>query len=142
MQKKIVGFFIVVAFGISLVMIPKTDAIEWDGSRQRRTAETNGVTVETDVISGQIMEVLDNDDTLFLRVNVNGNDKWAAIRKPDDSTTLSRMQAGNPIALQSGPVMKNYFMKGLQRNFDQVVFSPGVQVPRTRDRSTRTRSSR
>ncbi len=143
MQNRIVGFIVFMVLGLSLVIIPTAGAEEWDGSRRRRPAETNGVTSQMGIVSGQINEILDNDDTFILRVDQGGYDTWAAIKKPEDSATIDQLQVGNSITLQSGVIMKNYYLKGVGRDFDRIVFSPGVnQDTRTRERRSRERSAR
>ena len=131
MQKRIVGFLIIVALSISLVMIPQADADEWDGKRKRKSAERTGGTLEMDTISGSIKEILQSNDSVFLRVGDAEKSQWVAIMKPADEGALSQLQVGDSVTMQSGVVMNNYHIKGLKRKFDRVVFSPGVQQQTT-----------
>jgi len=114
---------------VSLVSLPHAQADEWDGSRKRRPAQREGVTVEMNTISGRIQEVLKSDDNIFLRVGDSSNSQWGAI--PDKDVSLSQLQVGDSVTLQSGVLMKNYYIKGLKRKFDQVVFSPGIDQTAT-----------
>lgn len=108
----------------SLVSLPHAQADEWDGKRKRRPAKREGVTVEMNVISGRIQEVLQSDDNIFLRVGDSENSQWVVI--PDKDVSMSQLQVGDSVTLQSGVVMRNYYVKGLKQKFDQVVFSPGI----------------
>ena len=115
MQKRIVGFLIVVVFSISLVMIPQADADEWDGKRKRKSAERTGMTVQMDTISGQIMEIIQSRDNIFLRIGDAEKSQWVAIMKTGDGGDVSQLQVGNSVTMQSGVVMNNYHIKGLKR---------------------------
>ena len=126
-QKRAFSFFILVMLGLSLAVIPDAYAEEWDGKRKRRSAERTGMTVQMDTISGSIMEIIQSRDNIFLRIGDTENSQWVAIMKTGHGVGVSQLQVGDSVTMQSGVVMNNYHIKGLNRKFDRVVFSPGVQ---------------
>jgi hypothetical protein len=127
MQKRIVGFLITVFVGISLTIIPQVKADdEWDGNRKRRPSKREGRTVQMDTISGQIMEIIESRHNIFLRVGSADSSQWVALMSSRDGGNIPKVQVGDTVTLQSGVVMNNYHIKGLKRDFDQVIFSPGI----------------
>ena len=130
-QKRVLGFFILITLCLSLTVIPNGYAEEWDGKRKRKSAERTGMTVQVDTISGSIMEILQSRDNIFLRIGDAENSQWVAIMKTGDGGGVSQLQVGDSVTMQSGVVMNNYHIKGLKRKFDRVVFSPGVQQQTT-----------
>jgi len=70
--------------------------------------------------SGKVVQTLDADIYTFIRLDDGtGNETWAAVPKTE-------LEIGEPIAVQGGTVMNNFYSKTLNRTFDSIIFATGV----------------
>jgi len=70
--------------------------------------------------SGKVVETLDASIYTYVRLDDGtGNETWAAVPK-------TQLEIGEPIALEGGTVMNNFYSKTLNRTFDSIIFATRV----------------
>jgi len=70
--------------------------------------------------SGKVVQKLDASIYTYILLDDGaGNETWAAVPKTE-------LEIGEPIALEGGTVMRNFYSKTLNRTFDSILFATGV----------------
>jgi len=70
--------------------------------------------------SGKVVQKLDADIYTYIQLDDGtGKETWAAVPKTE-------LEVGEPIAIQGGTVMNNFYSKTLNRTFDSIIFATGV----------------
>lgn len=72
-------------------------------------------------VKGIVTQILRDEDTLILEVKPQKKSKrsnWVAV--PD-----MQVKVGDNVVLQPGVILNNYHLKGVDRTFDKIIFSPG-----------------
>ena len=71
-------------------------------------------------LKGTIIETFDSGGYTYLQID-NGSKKiWAAISQ-------AKVTVGDEVSLKSGAVMQNFYSKTLDRTFEEIIFSGGIQ---------------
>ena len=74
---------------------------------------------ETVELKGTIVETFDSGGYTYLQLD-NGSKKiWAAISQ-------AKVTVGDEISLKSGAVMQNFYSRSLDRTFEEIIFSGGI----------------
>ncbi|GFO64827.1 hypothetical protein M1B72_05040 [Geomonas paludis] len=80
------------------------------------TAKTTGSVS----VSGKVLEVINGGDYSYARVDQGETDIWVAVPAGD------KVEQGQVVKFLSGSLVKNFGSAALNRNFDKVIFSGGV----------------
>lgn len=75
---------------------------------------------EQKAVKGKVLESASGAGYTYLLVEGDQGKVWAAIPE-------SKVEVGQEVAVQPGMVMKAFESKALNRTFDQIVFSPGLE---------------
>ncbi|MDR4507816.1 MAG: DNA-binding protein [Candidatus Brocadiaceae bacterium] len=75
-------------------------------------------------LSGKIVETMNSGGYTYILIEKDGKQTWAAIRE-------TNVSVGQAISLQPGHAMVNFESKTLNRTFDMIVFSPGIESQHT-----------
>lgn len=87
----------------------------WHTPLNQATGTTSGVKV-----SGKVLEVLDGGEYRYARVDQGETDIWVAIPSKD------KIEQGQQVRFLPGNLIKNFGSSQLNRNFDKVIFSGGI----------------
>ncbi len=87
---------------------------------------------QADYIFGKVKETMNSGGYTYLHLEIEGKDRWVAIPQ-------TKVSVGDEVMLYPGQIMKNFRSKGLNRTFDEIIFSSG---PVSRPNSGRSASSR
>ena len=71
-------------------------------------------------LSGKVVEVLSSGGYTYVNIEKDGNKTWVAVPQ-------TKISIGQDISFKSGSVMNNFTSKTLNRTFDTIIFSGGVQ---------------
>lgn len=71
-------------------------------------------------IAGKVLEVLDGGEYTYARVDQGETDIWVAVPAKD------KVEKGQQVKFLPGQEVKNFGSSQLNRNFDKVIFSDGV----------------
>ncbi len=75
---------------------------------------------ETVALKGTIIETFDSGGYTYLQLD-NGSKKiWAAISQ-------AKVTVGDEVSLKSGAVMQNFYSRSLDRTFEEIIFSGGIE---------------
>ena len=80
--------------------------------------QASGITMRT--VSGRVVQTMNSGGYTYALVDGDGTRTWVALPK-------SSIAVGNEIVCQPGMVMTNFNSASLQRTFEQIVFSKGIQ---------------
>jgi len=70
-------------------------------------------------ITGKVLETMDSGGYTYMKVDTGDSQPWVAIPQ-------SQVKVGQEITYQPGMVMNNFASKSLNRTFDSIVFSSGI----------------
>ncbi|MBJ6751589.1 hypothetical protein [Geomonas anaerohicana] len=79
-----------------------------------------GKTTGSVSVSGKILEVINGGDYSYARVDQGETDIWVAVPASD------KVEQGQVVKFLPGSLVKNFGSAALNRNFDKVIFSSGV----------------
>ncbi|MEE4241540.1 MAG: DNA-binding protein, partial [Desulfopila sp.] len=83
-------------------------------------AASNGVAEEISVESGTVLQTIDASPYTYLNIKTARDTVWVAI-------PAAEVQTGEDVSFIQGMVMNDFYSKTLDRTFDSVIFSPGLQ---------------
>jgi len=92
------------------------------------TSAKGAPTVPTDVqpeeppgpLSGKVVQTMDSGGYTYLLIESKGERRWAAVNSAE-------VKVGQEVTLKPGATMVNFTSKGLNRTFDRIVFSDGIE---------------
>ncbi|HBA89308.1 MAG TPA: hypothetical protein DCZ75_15370 [Geobacter sp.] len=70
-------------------------------------------------LSGKVVEAMDAGGYTYICLEREGGKTWAAIPSTD-------VKVGSEVTIQAGNVMPFFSSKSLKRNFENIIFSPGL----------------
>ncbi len=73
---------------------------------------------EASPVSGKVIETMDSGGYTYALLEKDGKQTWVAAPK-------MKIEKGETISFQPGPVMENFTSKTLKRTFEKIVFSAG-----------------
>ena len=82
------------------------------------SSSANAAETAMDTVSGTVVEIQQNGDRTLVLIKKKKTTKWVAV--PSMPVSI-----GDRVSFQPGVVMTDYHIKGLNRTFSSVVFSPG-----------------
>ncbi len=71
-------------------------------------------------LSGKVVETLDSGGYTYVNIEKDGNKTWVAVPQ-------SKISVGQDLSFNPGAVMTDFTSKSLNRTFETIVFSGGVQ---------------
>ena len=71
-------------------------------------------------LSGKVVETMNSGGYTYVNIEKAGNNTWVAV-------TQTKITVGQDIAFKPGSVMTNFTSKSLNRTFDTIVFSGGIE---------------
>ena len=71
-------------------------------------------------LSGKVVQTMDSAGYTYLLIESGGERRWAAISSAD-------VKVGQQVTVKPGTTMVNFTSKGLNRTFDQIIFSDGLE---------------
>jgi len=71
-------------------------------------------------LSGKVVETLNSGGYTYVNIEKDGNKTWVAIPQ-------TKISVGQEMSFKPGSVMNNFTSKSLNRTFDTIIFSGGVQ---------------
>ncbi|QWV92470.1 hypothetical protein KP004_14840 [Geomonas oryzisoli] len=71
-------------------------------------------------VAGKILEVINGGEYTYARVDQGETDIWVAVPASE------KIQQGQVVKFQPGSLVKNFGSAALNRNFDKVIFSGGI----------------
>lgn len=74
---------------------------------------------EVMTITGKVLEILDGGNFIFIRLDTEGKKIWATVPSVD-------VKIGEEVTLRNANIFKKFYSKNLQRSFDELIFSSGV----------------
>jgi hypothetical protein len=77
-------------------------------------------TYAADNLSGKVVETLDSGGYTYVNIEKDGNKTWVAIPQ-------SKITVGKEMSFKPGSVMTDFTSKSLNRTFDTIIFSGGVE---------------
>ncbi len=75
-------------------------------------------------LAGKVVQTMDSGGYTYLLIDSKGERSWAAV----SSTVVT---VGQEVTLKPGSTMVNFTSKGLNRTFDRIVFSDGVDLQKS-----------
>ena len=85
-------------------------------------------------ISGKILQSMDSGGYTYLLIDTKGERRWAAI-------TSTPVKVGERVTVKPGTMMYNFSSKGLNRTFDRIVFSEGIEQSKATPKVATPKSS-
>jgi len=77
-------------------------------------------TYALDGLSGKVIETLESGGYTYINIEKDGNKTWVAIPQ-------TKVSVGQEMSFKPGSVMTNFTSKSLNRTFETIIFSSGVQ---------------
>lgn len=71
------------------------------------------------MVSGTVKEVLTGGGFSYILLDEKGQETWYAMPE-------TQVKEGEAITIQAGSTFPNFYSKALDRNFDKLIFSPGL----------------
>ena len=71
-------------------------------------------------LSGKVVQTMDSGGYTYLLVEAKGERRWAAVNS-------AAIKVGQQVTVKPGTTMVNFTSKGLNRTFDRIVFSDGIE---------------
>lgn len=71
-------------------------------------------------LKGTVVETFDSGGYTYLQIDTGSKKIWAAISQ-------AKVTVGDEISLKGGVVMPNFYSKTLDRTFEEIIFSSGIQ---------------
>lgn len=75
---------------------------------------------DSDAISGKVVETMDSGGYTYVKLEKDGKSMWVAV-------PVTALKVGQEVAVQPGMQMNNFNSKTLNRTFDSIIFSQGVE---------------
>ena len=89
--------------------------------QQTSTVKPVGPPPEVITIKGKVVEVIDEGDKfIYLLLDRGNKQTWATMPAVD-------VAAGEEVSLIYANVFQNFYSKSLQRSFDELIFSSGIE---------------
>jgi hypothetical protein len=115
----LIGFLVLVLPGCS------RDKQEQETEKSRQgAARVSGSDVppgvEVSSITGEVKEVIDSGSFVFIRLDRGDNQIWATIPGVE-------VEVGEKITLLEANVFRKFYSKSLDRTFDELIFSTGIE---------------
>jgi hypothetical protein len=93
-----------------------------EDTKQPSPAAEHAAGPEQKATKGKVLETMSGAGYTYLLIEEGQNKVWAAIPE-------SKITVGQDVAVQPGMVMKSFESKALNKTFDQIIFSPGLENP-------------
>src|SRR4051812_47515038 len=117
MKKKLQSPAIALALGLFLAA---HSGCAGPAAPAKATVENPPAAPIAEQLSGKVAETLDAGGYTYVCVEKDGKKKWAAI-------PTTKLKVGQQVELKSGAIFTDFESKSLNRTFDSIVFSAGLQ---------------
>ena len=103
-------------------------------SRDKQDQETSEAppqkAMEVITIKGKVLEAVDAGNFLYMLLDLGDKQTWAAVPLVD-------VQIGEEVTLRNANYFNNFYSKSLQKSFDEMIFSSGIEgkEPKRREAS-------
>jgi hypothetical protein len=116
---KAIKFILLAALAAFFLVIPGCGQDKEDQEASPK-AKTSAPLPETISITGQVMEILDAGNFIFVMVSSSKKIIWATVPKVE-------VEIGETITMKDANLLENFHSKVLNRTFREVLFSPGIE---------------
>ncbi len=99
--------------------------------QEQQSAEVEPIKPPAEVITikGTVLEVIDNGNFIYLLLDRDEKQTWATMPAVD-------VEVGEDVTLIFANIFQNFYSKSMNRSFDELIFSAGIEGKRPRGRSS------
>ena len=114
-------FMIPAALAALLLVIPACEKRQEQETTSKPAAVSESrPTPQVMTIKGKVLEILDGGNFIFIRLDTDGKQTWATAPSVD-------LAIGEQITLLNATAFKNFHSNSLDRSFEELIFSSGIE---------------
>jgi hypothetical protein len=123
---KISKFILPVAMATFFLVLPGCG----QDKQEQQSAEVEPIKPPAEVITikGTVLEVIDNGKFIYLLLDRGEKQTWATMPAVD-------VEVGEDVTLLFANIFQNFYSKSMERSFDELIFSAGIEGKQPRRKS-------